>query len=64
MIGSLETWRSGRTMRYQRRWRRRRMSNILLNSHSHLTYVNIADKQALKPLLYPSLRIYNNSFNS
>jgi hypothetical protein len=51
MIGSLETWRSGRTMRYQRRWRRRRMSNILLNSHSHLTYGNIADKPSLESLI-------------
>jgi hypothetical protein len=50
MIGSLETWRSGRTMRYERRWRRR-MSNILLNSHSHLTYGNIADKPSLESLI-------------
>jgi hypothetical protein len=50
MIGSLETWRSGRTMRYQRRWRRR-MSNILLNSHSHLTCGNIADKPSLETLI-------------
>jgi aryl carrier-like protein len=50
MIGSLETWRSGRTMRYQRRWRRR-MSNILLNSHSHLTYGNLADKPSLESLI-------------
>jgi hypothetical protein len=50
MIGSLETWRSGRAMRCQRRWRRR-MSNILLNSHSHLTYGNIADKPSLESLI-------------